>query len=635
MAGFNYQQNFSPDTTELHNQTRRLEFADVREEGRLSNWRKANWMLTDHGVRVVGSRKAEVERREKSVKEVYQGNESFVTIRGFRVHWLTLSMGDLNWRDYTASTTVKLEKETNAGIAFRYLNSREYYALVLDENNDLVKLVLRRMDKEATADHPAWDELKTANYPLLSDQVYKVQAEVKDDQIICSIDDSDVIEFRDTFREKGKVALIADDPALFGPVSVKGKMEFTEPVRQLEVQMPELVYELSLPGGDISRRFWFFDPDSDGEKEMIIAERSEGRHAYRCLEFTGTELWKIDNMEYPTTEGGDHTIQVFDINGDGKNEIITTIDFQIQVRDGKTGELINSVPTPDQNPYYDSRNYEYPRLLGDAICPVKINTDKPPGLYVKDRYTNIWLYDHNLNQLWHKAISTAHFPLPVDIDADGIEEIMVNQTLLKADGSIIWELSLSDHSDNVGYVSLDPGIDPEYFYLAGGEMGLLKVNPSNGEILNRFELGHIQRITIADLLPDKEGLELLTQTYWREDGIFYLFDKDLNMVSTWQGDPGGIYPVQWGDNGGVLALISGSSTRIVDPLTGEVLDSSLGRFLGVFADRRWGNALVATEEEHHLRIYASQNDSEFEPIDFSFSEIQSNYLPVIKTTLHQ
>ena len=74
---------------------------------------------------------------------------------------------------------------------------------------------------------------------------------------------------------------------------------------------------------------------------------------------------------------------------------------------------------------------------------------------------------------------------------------------------------------------------------------------------------------------------------------------------------------------------------IVDPLTGQVLYPPFGNVLEVFADKRWGNALVVTEEENHLRIYSSPNDSELEPIDFLYSKIQSHYLPVLKTSLRK
>ena len=627
LVKFSYQQNFKPDTSALRNQKARLVFDDVREELRLGSWgTRTNWNLADNGVRVIGSRSKEVLRRQNTLAEQYKEHPPYAIIRDFRVSWFTLSMGDLNWCDYSVSTTVKFQNKTLAGIAFRYLNSREYYAFLLDATNGEAKLVLRKMDQEATADRLVWDELVKVSYELLPDKIYNIRAEVVEDDIICSIGNSVVIKFKDSFRKCGKVALIADEPVLFGPVKVRGNMVIPEVTETPEIAELELIHNIPIPGKNISRDFYFLDPDSDGEREIIISENDGGKYSYRCIEFDGTELWKIDNIKYPPTEGGDYVIQVFDINGDGKNEIVAAIDFQIQVHDGQTGKLLKLVPTPFQNPYFDSRNYKYPRLLGDAICPVKIDPDKPQGFYIKDRYTNIWLYDHNLKQLWHKALGTGHFPLPVDINNDGADEIMVCHTLLKADGSVIWELPLEDHVDNIGYVSLNPGKDPKYFYLASGEMGLLKVNPTNGEIIKRLQLGHVQAITISDFMPEKEGLELAIVTQWREDDIHYLFDKDLKMLSTWQGSSGR-HAVPWGGNRSSLFVSSGSLT---DPITGRILyPYSFGRVLYVFKDKRWGNVLVVTEEEDHLKIFKSSNDSVLEPIEFLYSDIQSHYLPRI------
>jgi len=104
------------------------------------------------------------------------------------------------------------------------------------------------------------------------------------------------------------------------------------------------------------------------------------------------------------------------------------------------------------------------------------------------------------------------------------------------------------------------------------------------------------------------------------------------MVSTWQGVSGRYYPISWGINGREFLI---GSYGIVDPLTGQVLYPPFGRVLDVFADNRWGNVLVVTKEENHLRIYSSPNDSELEPVDFLYSEIQSDYLPVIKTSLRK
>src|SRR5690606_39173793 len=161
------------------------------------------------------------------------------------------------------------------------------------------------------------------------------------------VDNSVVIKFKDSYREQGKVALIADDPVEFGPVTVNGKKLVVKEKPSPEFSKPKLVHELPLPGGDVSRRFFLLDVDSDGEREIVIAETDHNlvKYTYRCIEFDGQELWKIGDIEYPISEGGDITIQAFDIDGDGKNEIVMTADFQIQVREGKTGKLLWSTST--------------------------------------------------------------------------------------------------------------------------------------------------------------------------------------------------------------------------------------------------------------------------------------------------
>ena len=275
LVKFSYQQNFKPDTSALRNQKARLVFDDVREELRLGSWgTRTNWNLADKGVRVIGSRSKEVLRRQNTLAEQYKEHPPYAIIRDFRVSWLTLSMGDLNWCDYSVSTTVKFQNKTLAGIAFRYLNSREYYAFLLDATNGEAKLVLRKMDQEATADRLVWDELVKVSYELLPYKIYNIRAEAVEDDIICSIGNSVVIKFKDSFRKSGKVALIADEPVLFGPVTVKGKKLIVETPEAPEIAEPRLVYDLPLPGGSINRDYYFLDPDSDGEKEIIISERS-------------------------------------------------------------------------------------------------------------------------------------------------------------------------------------------------------------------------------------------------------------------------------------------------------------------------------------------------------------------------
>jgi len=622
---FLYTQNFQPETARIFSQDARLVFADVREETRLSNWNTANWQLADGFVKVTGSRTAEMQRRENVVKDLYQGNESFVILRGYRAPWLTLSMGDLAWIDYTAETTVSIKQGSSAGLAFRYQNSRQYYAFMLMKDST-ARLFLRLQNREATPEHEAWMELGSVNFPVQPDREYHLNVNVRGSRILCSVDDSILIDHNDATLQNGKVALLADNPATFSPVTVEGVLEKQKPRPLPECAKPELVHQIDLPETNGDRNFFFLDVDSDSQLEIIITESAEKNNALRCLEFDGTELWQISGLQNPISEGGDKAFQIFDINGDGQNELVMTADFQIRVYNGKTGVLLKAVDTPKPNPYYDSRDYPYAKLLGDALCPVRLSPNDPPGFYIKDRYTNIWVYDHQLKFLWHKALGTGHFPLPVDINGDNIDEIMACYTLMDSHGKNIWKLLLSDHVDNIAFESLYPGRKPKRFYLAAGEMGLLEVEPKDGQILTRHELGHIQTISIADYLPGKPGLELLTQTLWREDQIFYLFDKDLHLISTWQGSFSIVYPLPWGEKGRDLVL---SPDGILDPLTGRVIQKIEGQVLTVLGDVRFGNGLILVYKDDEILIYAPEKGWPVPAKHRPYRDFQSNYLPQV------
>ena len=627
---FNYRQDFSPPKSVTTMRDGRLEYDDVRAEGNLSSRILRAWKLADGGVQCVGSRQAEMNSRERSVKDKYKGYESFVTIRGYRVPWLTLSMGDLDWADYTVQTTVKPAPDCTTGLAFRYQNSRQYYALIL-EDRQKASLVLRTQDREASVGTEAWTRLKSVPFDVTPDTTYRLKVRVNGSNIKCFINNNKVIEHDDMTLRSGKIALLADNPAFFGPVSVEGTLIRPKLPPLPKCSKPQILHEVNLPKVEKRLHFFFLDADTDNLPEIIIAERNKGKYAYRCLEFDGSQLWHIDGIKNPITEGGDNPIQVFDINGDGQNEIVLMADFQIQVRNGKTAQILNSCNTPKPNPYYDSRGYRYPLLLGDALCQVKINPDDPPGFYVKDRYTNIWLYDHNLELKWHKALSTGHFPLPIDIDNDGAEEILTNHTLLDTDGKEIWSLPLSDHVDNIACASLDPGKKPKRFYLAAGEMGLLEVDVNTGRIYNRYELGHIQFVRIADFLPEKPGLELLTQTWWREDQLHYLFDKDMIPIATWQAQTGKNDIIPWGENGRDLLL---TTTGIRDPITGRKIRDSFGRYQMVLDDPRWGEGVVLVSENDKIKVYGPQKPFKAPARKRTYQGIQSNYLPMLSLPIN-
>ncbi len=574
----------------------------------------------------MGSRRSEAERRDRRIRKKYQGNEPFVTIPGYRVPWLTLSMGDVDWTDYTVASVVQPGAHCSAGIAFRYQNPRQYYLFLL-EDAGRVALYLRTQDREARRTSEAWRCLRAVPFRIQAGEAYRVRIGVRGGRLSCALNDATVIRCEDATLRSGKVAFVTDNPAFFGPVSVKGILVRPRAAPLPSCAKPRLLYEVALPQTETRLDLRFLDVDGDGQREIIIAEKAEDGYGYRCIKFSGAELWNITGIAQPTSEGGDRPIQVFDINGDGRNELVLVADFQIQVRNGKTGKLLHAQSTPEPNPYYDSRRCKYPKLLGDALCPLRLARDGPPGLYIKDRYTNIWVYDHRLEVRWHRAMSTGHFPLATDLDGDGAEELLVCHTLLRSDGRQVWQLPLSDHVDGIAHASLHPGCKPEQLYLAAGEMGLIEVDPTLGAILTRHELGHIQRITIGDFLPDRPGLALLAQTLWREDRLHYLFDKDLNLLATWLAPCRRIFPLPWGESGHDLLL---RDDGVLDPMTGRLVLPPLGgSVLMVLDDPRWGNGVVLVREADRVKVYGPEPGFVVPAKKRLYQDTFSHYLPEV------
>ena len=391
---FEYHQDFAPVGGHVFSQHDRLVFEDVREEGRLSSWKRASWQLFKGNVKVVNSRIKEWKRREKSVKKTYDGGPSYVTLRGYRAPWFTLSMGETCWKDYVVETSVTPADEKVAGeyatngVAFRYQNPRQYYAFML-EKTDRASLYFRPHDREASEQHEAWLQLESVPFTVRPGTTYPIKIEVTGDHIACFVDGRQLIDHTDDSLSHGRVALLADNPATFGPVHVQGTLKRKDPGPLPPCAHPKLVHELELPEANGDRRFFFFDVDSDDELEVIVADLNEldfrdqppglFDNTFCCLEFDGTELWRIEGVRYPRGDENGPVLGVFDINGDGANELILPVDLEIQVREGTTGKLIAKTQAPEPNPYFGDKRYPYERLLVDALYPARLGPDAPPG----------------------------------------------------------------------------------------------------------------------------------------------------------------------------------------------------------------------------------------------------------------
>ena len=525
----------------------------VREESLLSSWTPPNWIVEAGRVRQIRSRSRERESRRQRVRRETASMKPYVVIQNPPVS--LLAFGDWRWTDYALSGSFRGGKDGPTGIAFRYQDGRHYYALTAEEGKGL-SLVRRQGDA-----HYVLGQVHLSS----ATEEHQVYIEAEGCRLEAGIVGGPFIRATDHTYGHGKAALVCEGESAYGPIHVKGHK-----VSESSLPLPPAPEMQLLDQGDLAPplregRILLMDLDGDGLPELAAdgADGNElhGQHLRRGL------LWSLGPFEHPLSRAGDVPVQAFDINADGRRELVLAADFDICVHDAESGAKLDSVPTPPANPYREQAPYPHELLLADALCPLRTAPGAAPGFYLKDRYWNLWVYDCHLNLLWHRALNTGHFPLPVQLRSGEADSIFASRTMLAPNGDTLWDLDLPDHADAIGLFALRtrPGL-----YVASGEEGLMEIEPHSGEILTQHRRGHVQYYTIGKFVPDLPEYQLLTGTQWREPGICILYDDELNVLQRW---PEmclhlGNQALPWGSTGADLVV---SRAGILDPLSGRQL----------------------------------------------------------------
>jgi hypothetical protein len=410
------------------------------------------------------------------------------------------------------------------------------------------------------------------------------------------IDGKLVMEASDGEILRGKAGIAAEIPARFQDFRVtaseaaKAAMESRVAAREAELKRlregnprPVLWKKLETPGFGAGRNVRFGDLDGDGGADMLIAQniqrvRGDAFVAISCLtavNLDGKVLWQVGR---PDPRNGlltnDTPVQIHDIDGDGRNEVVLVKDFRLQVLDGASGKVRQWAAMPAMPANLKERPYD--RVSGDSIAFVNVLGDRRRHeILVKDRYANFWVYDNALRLLWSGTGQTGHYPFPVDVDGDGKDEIALGYALWKADGRQLWsnDTVLRDHADAVMVGNLSPQASAEpRVYASGSDEGFL-IFDLRGTLLKQVRVGHNQSPAVGDFRPDLPGLEYISVNFWRNPGIVTLFDWEGNILAQEEpihtGSP--MLPVNWRGDGEEFVLLSGAVRE------GGMIDGKLRR----------------------------------------------------------
>lgn len=233
------------------------------------------------------------------------------------------------------------------------------------------------------------------------------------------------------------------------------------------------------------------DIDGDGRLEIVMVKPdtvSDERYfshqvaAITAFSLEGELLWQIGDANTESDAvSTDLPIQIYDIDKDGKNEVIAVINDTLIVFDGKTSEIKKQIALPD-------------KFASDCIVIADLEgSGYAQNIILKNKFSCLWALDANLNVIWEFYGNVGHTPVAYDINGDGHEEIIAGYNVLDYTGELLWKANMPHHANSVAVDCISKDSEPTIIICGPW----VQTYNSNGELL--WEISeYAENIAIGD-----------------------------------------------------------------------------------------------------------------------------------------
>ena len=200
----------------------------------------------------------------------------------------------------------------------------------------------------------------------------------------------------------------------------------------------ELLKDYTIPAANIVK---FGDVDGDGKPDFLVITSNYSAYMYNN---DGKELWHWDAPAEGARLRGEFEApgSIWDFDQDGYAEVVhwRIIDGKewLVMADGRTGAIKHKVewPTPPLPHVYNNFRTAIAKFHPGYADNLLVFTDSGGTI-------SLTAYDRELKQIWQhteqrKKDFFGHYIYPIDLNGDGIDEVLLSHLCLDSKGNTIW-----------------------------------------------------------------------------------------------------------------------------------------------------------------------------------------------------